>query len=80
MEEDISEHCHITAPPFKEGISKQQQACLESIQTLPKRETSSTHQQLAHQYSHTWALLLPSVSYLESRNTGFLCASTYRGT
>ena len=80
MEEDISEHCHITAPPFKEGISKQQQACLESIRTLPEREASSTHQQLAHQYSHTGALWLPYVSYLICRNTIFLCASIYHGT
>ena len=43
MEEGISEHCNITAPPFKEGLFKQHQACHESVQTLPEIEASSIH-------------------------------------
>ena len=76
----IQSHCNITAPPFGEGLFEQRQACLESIRTLIETEASSTHQQLVHRYSLTGALWLPSVLYLECRNTGFLCASIYHGT
>ena len=76
----IQSHCNIIDPPFEEGILEQHQACLKSIQTLFGTEPLSTHQQLVHRYSHTRALWLPFVSYLECRNTGFLCASIYHGT
>ena len=76
----IQSHCNITTPAFNEGLSKQHQACLESIRTLSETEASSTHQQLVHQYSHTGALWLTFASYLEYTNTGFLCASIYHGT
>ena len=75
----IQSHCNITAPPFEEGLSEQHQACHESVQNLPEIEASLAHQKLVHQYLHTGALWLPSISYLECRNTEFLCAFTYRG-
>ena len=75
----IHSHYNITAIPFGGVLSEQHQSCLESIQTLLDIEALSTHQQLVHRYSHTGALWIPSVSYLECRNTGFLCASIYHG-
>ena len=76
----IHSHCNITAPPFEEGLSEQHQACHESILTLPGIEALETSQQLVHQYSRTRALWLPSISYLECKSIGFLCALIYRGT